>query len=89
MEPCGLAVVELEHAAEALTTRDRAWSDHGGLGRDEFVAKAPGADVLYGSAAEVEGIDSAMFQARTSGVASSFIVAATYGSEPKRNTVPG
>ena len=35
----GLAVVELEQAAESLTTLDLAWSDRRCLGRDEFVAE--------------------------------------------------
>jgi hypothetical protein len=39
MERRGLAVVELEQAAEAFTTRDLACSDHGCPGRDEFVAQ--------------------------------------------------
>ena len=39
MELCGLAVVELEQAAKALTTLDRAGSDRGCLGGDEFVAQ--------------------------------------------------
>jgi hypothetical protein len=36
----GLAVVELEHAAEPLTAFQRACSDHLCLGRDELVAEA-------------------------------------------------
>ena len=35
----GLALVELEHAAEALTTLDLVGSDHGCRGRDEFDAQ--------------------------------------------------
>ena len=35
----GRAVVELEQPAEALTTSDRAGSDHGCSGRDEFVVQ--------------------------------------------------
>ena len=35
----GLALVELQQTAEALTTRDRAGSDHGCRGRDQFVAQ--------------------------------------------------
>ena len=35
----GRPAVELEHAAEALTTRDRACADHGCRGRDEFGAQ--------------------------------------------------
>src|SRR5215470_1427968 len=35
----GRAVVELEQSAEALTTSDRAGSDHGCPGRNEFVVQ--------------------------------------------------
>jgi len=35
----GLAVVELEHAAEPRAARDRACADRRRLGRDELVAK--------------------------------------------------
>src|SRR5712692_496676 len=35
----GLAVVELEHAAEPRTARDRACADRPWLGRDELVAQ--------------------------------------------------
>jgi hypothetical protein len=36
----GLAVVEVEHAAEPLTAFQRTCSDHLRLGRDEFAVKA-------------------------------------------------
>ena len=39
MELRGLAVVELEQTAEALTTFDLTCSDHGCLRRDELVAE--------------------------------------------------
>ena len=35
----GCSVVELEHAAEALSALDWAFSDQRGLGRDEFIAQ--------------------------------------------------
>ena len=35
----GGAVVELEHAAEAFTAPNRAGADHGGGGRDAFIAQ--------------------------------------------------
>src|SRR6516164_6750913 len=35
----GLAVVELEHAAEPRTARDRTCADRRGLGRNELVAQ--------------------------------------------------
>ncbi len=35
----GGTVVELEHAAEALTAPNRAWADHRGLGRDALMAQ--------------------------------------------------
>src|SRR6516164_2897809 len=43
----GLAVIEPEQAAEALTTFDRTCSNHRCLGRDAFVAQTPGAAVLH------------------------------------------
>ena len=35
----GCSVVELEHAAEALSALDWAFSDQRGLGRDEFITQ--------------------------------------------------